>query len=121
MQKLTGKPSGEKCCNKKKPIRITARREQESIRSTTSSGSSGVLENPTKTTELRNINGGFWGLDHTRDGVKEEVGTGSDESSGGGYLGGFSDLEGFISEFGEFPLFPLDGTHMQGLEEHQLL
>ncbi|XP_061364440.1 VQ motif-containing protein 17-like [Gastrolobium bilobum] len=104
VQKLTGKPSGEKYC-KKKP------REEESR---SNSSGSGMSENPrmiTKKMELRN--GGFWGLDQTKERVKEEEGVCSDESSGG-YLGGFSDLDGFISEFGEFPLLPLDGTHMQG-------
>ncbi|XP_027367838.1 VQ motif-containing protein 25-like [Abrus precatorius] len=123
VQKLTGKPSGETKCCKKKKTRVIAKREQES-RSSSSSGS-GVSEDHTKKIEMRNnICGGFWGLDVTRERVKEEeVGVCCSDASSGGYLGGFSDLEGFISEInGGFPLLPLDGNHlMQGFEESQLL
>lgn len=102
VQKLTGKPSGEKkYCKKKKK----ASTEEES-RSTSSGGSVISEDSPS----MRN--GGILGLDLT---VKEE-------EVGGGYLGGFSDLEGFISEIGgAFPLLPLDATHMQVFQESQLL
>ncbi|TKY53257.1 VQ motif-containing protein 17 [Spatholobus suberectus] len=119
VQKLTGKPSGEKCCKKKKARVVVTKREQES-RSSSTSGS-GMSEDHAVMT-MKNNNGGCWGLDLTRDKVKEEVGVCCSDESSGGYLGMFSDLEGFISEIGEFPLLPLDGTHMmQGFEEPQLL
>ncbi|KAJ1423268.1 hypothetical protein SESBI_12472 [Sesbania bispinosa] len=109
VQKLTGKPSGEK--NKK----ASARREEEYSRSISSSSGSGLSEDSRMMkTEVRN--GGFWGR------VKEEIGASCSDDSSSGYLGaGFSDFEGFISEIGEFPLLPLDSTHMQGFEEPQLL
>nr|KYP73942.1 hypothetical protein KK1_006603 [Cajanus cajan] len=120
VQKLTGKPSGERCCNKKK------NKKKEKYSSSTSG--SGMSEDHTvmKTIKSSN-NNNFWGLDvmMTRDHkVKEEVvGVCSSDESSGGYLGGFSDLEGFISEIGGFPLLPMDGNHMimQGFEEPQLL
>ena len=132
VQKLTGKPSEEKNYFKKKTRVIVEGsknegREQESSRSTTSSGSGLSSEDCSRMITIKNEvsnNGGFWGLDLTMDKVKEEVGGGSSDERCGGYLGGFSDLEGFISEInGEFPLFPLDhATHnMQGFEQYQLL
>ncbi|KAK7345153.1 hypothetical protein VNO77_15664 [Canavalia gladiata] len=122
VQKLTGKPSGEN--KNKKKVRVMAKKEQEHSRSSSSSGS-GMSEDHrvvTKKIEVRNNNnGGFWGFDVARDRVKEELEVGvccSNGSSGGGYLGGFSDLEGFISEISEFPLIPLDATHiMQGFQQ----
>lgn len=123
VQKLTGKPSGgggeKKCCKKKIQKAVTA--ESKSCGSSSSTGLSedSRMMVTTKKTEVRN--GAFWGLDQTkgdRSSVKEEIGSvsRSEERSGcGGYLGGFSDLEGFISEIGGFPMLPtLDGsTHMQ--------
>ncbi|XP_058748461.1 VQ motif-containing protein 25-like [Vicia villosa] len=109
VQKLTGKPSEDKK-NFKKKTRVI----EESSRSTSSGSGLSSEDCPRK--ELLS-NGGFWGLDVTMDRViKEEV---RDESCGG-YLGGFSDLEGFISEInGGFPLFPLDASHnMQGFEQY---
>jgi len=127
VQKLTGKPSGEKKSFKKKTRVIEGIsknegvREQESSRSTSSG--SGLSSEDCSRKELNN--GGFWGLDLTMDRViKEEVREGGSSDEGcGGYLGGFSDLEGFISEInGGFPLFPLDATHnMQGFEQHHQL
>ncbi|GAU37527.1 hypothetical protein TSUD_21320 [Trifolium subterraneum] len=122
VQNLTGKPSGEKKYYKKKTRKVELEesknegiREQESR--STSSGSGLSLEEFPRMVTMKNevSNGEIWGLNLTK--VKEEVG-------GGGYLGGFSDLEGFISEInGGFPLFPLDhATHnIQGFEQHQLL
>jgi hypothetical protein len=120
---LTGKQSEEKKYYKKKTRKVELEeskyegiREQESR--STSSGSGLSSEEYSRMITMKNevsYNGEFWGLNLTK--VKEEVG-------GGGYLGGFSDLEGFISEInGGFPLFPLDhATHnMQGFEQHQLL
>ncbi|XP_057732068.1 VQ motif-containing protein 25-like [Arachis stenosperma] len=113
VQKLTGKPTREdqsiRKKKKKKQPSTTIRKEKETISRSTSGNDNGVLENnPTKKMELRNDDsddgGGVWGLDEK---VKEEeVGSFRDG-------GGFSDLEGFISE-----LFPLDATHhMQGFVE----
>jgi len=126
VQKLTGKPSENKNYFKKKTRVIVegSKNEGESSKSTTSSGSGLSSEDCSRMIRIKNEvsnNGGFWGLDLTMDKVKEEVG--GDERCGG-YLGGFSDLEGFISEInGGFPLFPLDhATHnMQGFEQYQLL
>ncbi|CAI8602232.1 unnamed protein product [Vicia faba] len=125
VQKLTGKPSEEKKNFKKKTRAIIEGisknegiREQDSSRSTSSGSGLSSEDCPRK--EMLS-NGGFWGLDLTMDRViKEEV---RDGESCGGYLGGFSDLEGFISEInGGFPLFPLDATHnMQGFEQHHQL
>lgn len=114
VQKLTGKPSGDqKYCKKKPRIAGTGGNEQES-----SGDISNLSENPRM---IAKKNGGFWGLDQTRERVKEEARVCCDEISGG-YLGGFSDLEGFISDLGEFPLIPFDGTQiMQGFEQPQLL
>ncbi|KAI4300691.1 hypothetical protein L6164_034039 [Bauhinia variegata] len=114
VQRLTGKPSGDQKYCKKKP-RIAGRDREAKIVSGHES------EKPkrmiAKSMELRN---GFVGLDQSRDlRIKEEAGLCSYENSGG-YLGGFPDLEGFISEIAEFPLLPLDGNHMQGFGEPQL-
>lgn len=114
VQKLTGKPSEVKK-NFKKKTRVI-----EEFSRSTSSGSGLSSEDCPRKEELLS-NGGFWVLDLKMDrAIKEEV----REESCGGYLGGFSDLEGFIFEInGGFPLFPLDATHnMQGFEQnHQLL
>ena len=107
VQKLTGRPSGEnlKCCNKKKETRVVVAKQREELESYSSE--SGMSEDHHKNTVKNNNGGCCWGLDVTTRGkVKEEV-VGvcncSDESnSSGGYLGGFSDLEGFISDFGGF-------------------
>lgn len=128
VQKLTGKPSEDKKYFKKKTRVIVEGsknegREQESSRSTTSSGSGLSLEDCSTMITMKSevSNGGFWGLDLKMDKVKEEVGDGSNEESCGGYLGGFSDLEGFISEInGGFPMFALDHAtqSMQGFEKY---
>ncbi|KAG4991228.1 VQ motif-containing protein 25 [Glycine soja] len=138
VQKLTGKPSGENLkyfCNNKKNkaiarTRVVAKREELESYSSESGMSEDHHNNTVKinNNNNNNNNGGYcWGLDVTiRDKVKEEVNgvccSDDQSNSSGGYLGGFSDLEGFISEIGGFPLLPLDGNHMmQGLEESQLL
>ncbi|XP_014513197.1 VQ motif-containing protein 17 [Vigna radiata var. radiata] len=119
VQKLTGKPSGEKCCKKKK---TRAKREEEISRSSSSTGGSGMSEYHDTVITMKNNNGGCWGLDVTREKVKEEVGVCSSDESSAGYLGGFTDLEGFISEIGAFPFLPLDANQMmQGFEAPQLL
>lgn len=54
---------------------------------------------------------------------EEEEGMWISENSGG-FLDRFADLEGFnyIQELGEFPMLPLDTSHMHGLEgPHQLV
>jgi hypothetical protein len=123
VQNLTGKPSEAKKYYKKKikkveleELKYKGIREQESRSTSSGSGLSSEDSSRMMMTMKNEVsNGEFWGLNLTK--VKEEVG-------GGGYLGGFSDLEGFISEInGGFPLFPLDhATHkMQGFEQHQLL
>ncbi|ESW17678.1 hypothetical protein PHAVU_007G259600 [Phaseolus vulgaris] len=112
VQKLTGKPSGEKCCKKNKAREKTE--AEEYSRSSSSTGGTVM--------RMKNSNGGCWGLDVTKEKVKEEVGVCSSDESCGGYLGGFTDLEGFISEIGGFPFLPLDANHMmQAFEEPQLL
>ena len=113
MQRLTGKPSEDdqkKFCKKSRKI----------------DQNGGLSENSkvlNRKMELHR-NGLILGIDQSRDQrVKEEVlGLCCNDENSGGYLGGFSDLEGFISEIGGFPLLPpnLDCTHMQGLEEPQL-
>lgn len=119
VQKLTGKPSGEKCCKKKK---TRAKREEEISRSSSSTGGSGMSEYHDTVITMKNNNGGCWGLDVTREKVKEEVGVCSSDESSVDYLGGFTDLEGFISEIGAFPFLPLDANQMmQGFEAPQLL
>ncbi|KAL2326918.1 hypothetical protein Fmac_020345 [Flemingia macrophylla] len=131
VQKLTGKPGGEKCCNIKKKARVNvvAKREGEHSRSSSTSGSGMSEDNTLMMKTVKSNDNNLWGLDvmMTRDPhkVKEEFGICcSDQSYAGGYLGGFSDLEGFISEIGGFPLLPMDGNnHMMihGFEEPQLL
>lgn len=103
VQRLTGKPTVDEIENyekkKKKPRTASTEREQS------------------MKMEVRD--NGVVGLDHhgskPREKVKEEEGLENGEklSWGGGYLGGFSDLEGFVSEIGQFPLLPWD----QGFEE----
>ncbi|KAF5750667.1 hypothetical protein HS088_TW03G01006 [Tripterygium wilfordii] len=102
VQRLTGKPTPHHHQKKssrsiRKPTTIRARSREE----------------PTKKMELR---GGFG----SRDRVKAEGVTWNAESSSGGYLGGFADLDGFIQELGEFPLLPpmamVDNSHMHGFE-----
>ncbi|KAH0971934.1 hypothetical protein GBA52_024090 [Prunus armeniaca] len=66
---------------------------------------------------------GYMGLDQSRERVKEEGMMWNAENSGG-FLERFADLEGFIQEFGEFPLLPnLDASnsHLHGFEGTQLV
>ena len=117
VQRLTGKPSQEKGC-KKKP-RIARRDHIQEPRIT------GFCDKPVaaaaamaKKMELRT---GFLAGLETRERVKEEEGMwNSIGENSGGFVSGFGDLDGFIQELGEFPLLPLDASHMHGFEEAQL-
>ncbi|RVW30729.1 VQ motif-containing protein 17 [Vitis vinifera] len=99
VQRLTGKPSAaDKGCRKKNMAR-------------------GVVCNKgvgkKKTAEFRGL--------ESRERIKGEEHIWGGENSGG-FLSGFGDLDGFMQEFGEFPLLPLDvsATHMHGFGEAQL-
>ncbi|XP_022766021.1 VQ motif-containing protein 17-like [Durio zibethinus] len=110
VQRLTGKPSQEKGCQKK--LR-TARKDHSFCDRPV------VAAMAAKKMELRT---GFLPGLETSERVKEEEGmwTNIDENSGG-FLSGFGDFDGFIQELGEFPLLPLDASHhMHGFEEAQL-
>lgn len=109
VQRLTGKPSSsEKHSKKKKPTLIARDHHQD------------------ESHKPRNI------IDQSKERVvmkKEQVGlccnindhviNSSSCGSSGGYLGGFSDLEGFISELAQFPLLPLDfdDSHFHAFEQ----
>ncbi|KAF3442641.1 hypothetical protein FNV43_RR16557 [Rhamnella rubrinervis] len=121
VQRLTGKPTETGHC-KKKP-RVPIREEHSS----TSALSDKPLMTTTKKIDL--IKTGYRPNLDAKDqrSVKEEErmtwNIGENVSSGG-FLDRFADLEGFIQELGgEFPLFPLDTSHMQyGFEGvHQLV
>lgn len=40
-------------------------------------------------------------------------------NSGGGFLGGFADLDGFMQELNAFPILPLDASPMDAFSDHQ--
>ncbi|XWS43238.1 hypothetical protein CRYUN_Cryun16bG0085500 [Craigia yunnanensis] len=116
VQRLTGKPSQEKGC-KKKP-RIARRDHIQEPRITSFCDKPVAAAAMAKKMELRT--GFLTGLE-TRERVKEEEGMwNSIGENSGGFLSGFGDLDGFIQELGEFPLLPLDASHMHGFEEAQL-
>ncbi|XP_027351072.1 VQ motif-containing protein 25 [Abrus precatorius] len=123
VQKITGKPSGQNYC-KKKPTIASGTAGMESIHQESTSGKSNSfsgLSNDKPKSMAENMDLRNEGLDHSWERVKEEIELFSDELSCGRYLGGFSELEGFTSEVGEFSLFPLDGTQVQGFEQSQIL
>ncbi|PIM98224.1 hypothetical protein CDL12_29301 [Handroanthus impetiginosus] len=88
VQRLTGKPTDDQN-NKKKP-RISRKKEQRIISSN-------------KKMELA-MRAGFFG--DRINGEEEEVWRGA--NSGGGFLGGFSEFDGFMHELNQFPFF--EGT-----------
>ncbi|XP_017976718.1 PREDICTED: VQ motif-containing protein 17 [Theobroma cacao] len=112
VQRLTGKPAQEKGCKKKARI---GRRDHQEPRITRFCDKP-VAAAVAKKMELRT---GFLAGLETRERVKEEEGMWNGENSGG-FLSGFGDLDGFIQELGEFPLLPLDASHMHEFEEAQL-
>uniref|UniRef100_A0A2P2NH05 VQ domain-containing protein n=1 Tax=Rhizophora mucronata TaxID=61149 RepID=A0A2P2NH05_RHIMU len=110
VQRLTGKPPERSC--KKRPRIARARTEDIQSRGT-SNYSARHDHKPlmTKTMELRS---GFVSLgsrDHQR--VKKEEEEMWNETSSGGFLGVFSDLDGLMQDLGEFPLMPEDPDQMQ--------
>ncbi|WOG98139.1 hypothetical protein DCAR_0417480 [Daucus carota subsp. sativus] len=48
---------------------------------------------------------------------EEEIWGGA--NSGGGFLGGFADLDGFMQELNAFPILPLDASPMDAFADHQ--
>ncbi|KAK8554161.1 hypothetical protein V6N13_073079 [Hibiscus sabdariffa] len=93
VQRLTGKPPQEKGCKRKAGKPVAA--EKMELRT-------GFLE------RVKEEDEGMWGKNNYNIG-----------EASGGFL---SDFDGFIQELGEFPLLPLDASHlMHGLQEAQLL
>ncbi|KAI5671587.1 hypothetical protein M9H77_11951 [Catharanthus roseus] len=113
VQRLTGKPSEKKKLPKSVP---PARRKEEST--TTGAASFPVRSLPiVKKMEMRSclIHGGNSEL-MMRERIKGEEEIWKGANSGGGFLGGFADLEGFMEHLNhEFPLLPAVSTmdHMQ--------
>ena len=110
VQKLTGKPAQEKGCKKQA---INARRDHIQEPRITGFCDNPVAAAMAKKMELRT---GFLACLETRERVKEEEGM---SNNIGVNSGGFGDLDRFIQELGEFPLLPLDASHMHGFEEAQ--
>ncbi|KAL5808439.1 hypothetical protein ACOSQ3_029130 [Xanthoceras sorbifolium] len=111
VQRLTGKPThqDQKGCKRRRP-RIPKREEPTNVP---------AHDKPVvaKKVELRS---GFFGLDQScRERIKEEEEIWNGANSGG-FLNGFADFDGFIQELGEFPLLPMDASHMHAFEETQL-
>eukprot|EP00258_Populus_trichocarpa_P005983 XP_002309306.3 VQ motif-containing protein 25 [Populus trichocarpa] len=115
VQRLTGKPTVQKGGCKKK---ATSARTQDQPRNCNNNNNYLCDNKPvmTKKVELRS---GFGSTLGSRERVKEEEEIWNGPNSGG-FLGGFTDLDGFIQELGEFPLLPMDANHMQGFGETQL-
>ncbi|KAL6273108.1 hypothetical protein ACE6H2_023800 [Prunus campanulata] len=114
VQRLTGKPSENGCSKKKskRPRNIIPSSREEPKKSASSMAD-----------KLELMRTGYMGLDQSRERVKEEGMMWNAENSGG-FLERFADLEGFIQEFGEFPLLPnLDASnsHLHGFEGTQLV
>ncbi|KAK3010095.1 hypothetical protein RJ639_012435 [Escallonia herrerae] len=99
VQRLTGKPTEDnRATNKKKRTRMNPRKEGFSSKAAAA-----------KKMEFRGM----------IKGEEEEIWGGA--NSGGGFLGGFADLEyGFMQELSEFPMLPLDASHMDAYGEAQL-
>lgn len=87
VQRLTGKPTEKK---------------QRGPRKT---------EQSVKKMELRTRFGSAVSSD-PRQRIKGEEDIWAGSNSGGGFLGGFSDLDGFMQELSGFPMIPLDNSHM---------
>lgn len=113
VQRLTGKPSDQKGGCRQKPRRA---RTQDQPRNCNSEYL--CDEKPVMAKKVELING-FGSSLGSREGVKEEEEM-WDGAYSGSFLGGFTDLDGFIQELGEFPLLPMDANHMQGFGETQL-
>ncbi|KAF8403905.1 hypothetical protein HHK36_012011 [Tetracentron sinense] len=101
VQRLTGKPSD--------PIKGSRKKKRRSVASVESRT---LCSKPTETMGLRD------GFDHDhspdqyRERIKEEeerIWGGENSSS---FFGGFADLDGFIQELNEYPLLPLNASHM---------
>uniref|UniRef100_A0A6N2MSS6 VQ domain-containing protein n=2 Tax=Salix viminalis TaxID=40686 RepID=A0A6N2MSS6_SALVM len=116
VQRLTGKPTLQKGGCKRKPI---SARVQDQPRNCSSSSNYLCDSMPVvaKKVELRS---GFGSALGSREGVKEEEETWNIGANSGGFFGGFTDLDGFLQELGEFPLPPMDANHMQGFGETRL-
>ncbi|KAF9680707.1 hypothetical protein SADUNF_Sadunf06G0149500 [Salix dunnii] len=116
VQRLTGKPTGQKEGCKRKP---RTARVQDQPRNCNSNNNYLCDSMPVvaKKVELRS---GFGSALGSREGVKEEEEVWNIGANSGGFLGGFTDLDGFLQELGEFPLLPMDANHVQGFGETQL-
>ncbi|KAI3474535.1 hypothetical protein Pfo_029450 [Paulownia fortunei] len=96
VQRLTGKPTDDQnnCCAKKKP-RISRNKEQRIFTSN-------------KKMELAMRAGFHAGSAGFRERIKGEEEIWRGANSGGGFLGGFAEFEGFMQEINQFPF--LEGT-----------
>lgn len=100
VQRLTGKPSAQKH-DQEVPTKTASRHQHKITRSSNVS----LITSEDKPKKV----------------MKEGVGLCREETPAGDYLGGFSDLEGFVSDFSQFPtLLPFEDTHTQGYEQLQL-
>ncbi|KAJ6316745.1 hypothetical protein OIU78_019928 [Salix suchowensis] len=113
VQRLTGKPTGQKGGCRQKPRR--ARAQDQPRNCDDDSWDDKPVMN--KKVELRS---GFGSSLGSRERVKEEEEMWNIGACSGSFLGGFTDLDGFIQELGEFPLLPMDANHMQELGQTQL-
>ncbi|CAK7342344.1 unnamed protein product [Dovyalis caffra] len=115
VQRLTGKPTTDQKGGCKKKLRRA--RIQDQPRNFNNNNLCDKKAVVTKKVELRS---GFGSTLGSRERVKEEEEMWNGANLGG-FLGGFTDLDGFIQELGEFPLLPMDANHMQGFGETQLV
>ncbi|KAH8485680.1 hypothetical protein Peur_070733 [Populus x canadensis] len=112
VQRLTGKPSDQKGGCRQKPRRA---RTQDQPRNCNSDL---CEEKPVRTKKVE-PRSGFGSSLGSRERVKEEEEMWNGAYSGS-FLGGFTDLDGFIQELGEFPLLPMDANHIHELGQTQL-
>ncbi|KAK8490925.1 hypothetical protein V6N11_008589 [Hibiscus sabdariffa] len=99
VQRLTGKPPQEKGCKRKARKPVAAKKME--LRT-------GFLAGLETRERVKEEDEGMWGKNNYNIG-----------EASGGFL---SDFDGFIQELGEFPLLPLDSSHlMHGFQEAQLL
>ncbi|XP_027071641.2 VQ motif-containing protein 25 [Coffea arabica] len=125
VQRLTGKPTENKngSCTKKKLPRIVPSNKIEASRNTSCSTlpQHHMIHRPlAKKMELRS---GFHCASF-RERIKGEEEIWRGANSGGGFLGGFAELEGFMEQLNhEFPLLPampMEASHMDAYGQSQL-
>ncbi|KAL8133518.1 hypothetical protein AgCh_008834 [Apium graveolens] len=104
VQRLTGKPTSQ--INK-----VAAAKKKNQTRSIINCPALAVP----KKLEIRT---GFRPAE-LRERIKGEEEIWGGANSGGGFLGGFADLDGFMQELNAFPILPLDASPMGAFPDHQ--